>query len=383
MPKCGTPLALERAIGAERPFVLPARAAGVHDGQPSPSTTRPFLLIRSGASGSGGLAKSAHDRRDATSLSTYAESGAGGHIAHSDERHAVATDPRRPTRRAEEAALDHRSVRPSRPRSQRPSQGLVAAGEGWFVLNAREARWRHRERRGHRLPFEGQADFPQVGITFSCSGRASRSGCTTGRRAGGVPRDSGEASSSSRVRSARCAVGSCIAPRETKHMIVGAEERVLVLAVGARKRQDDDGWGAYTVDEVALRHGAGVEEETTDQKRRTRGFRSPSRPPTGRARCPADGRWAEQRRGPQPRAGDRGRGGHEDRRHRPPVGDRRRFDEEAGFALLPPAAARAGRPVGHVLLRRLVHLRRREQLHAREPRAAGGGDREDGRPRRP
>jgi hypothetical protein len=25
-----------------------------------------------------------------------------------------------------------------------------------------------------------------------------------------------------------------------------------------------DGWGAYTVDEAALRHGAGVEEETDD-----------------------------------------------------------------------------------------------------------------------
>jgi hypothetical protein len=26
----------------------------------------------------------------------------------------------------------------------------------------------------------------------------------------------------------------------------------------------DSGWGSYTVDENALRHGAGVDEETTD-----------------------------------------------------------------------------------------------------------------------
>jgi hypothetical protein len=47
-----------------------------------------------------------------------------------------------------------------------------------------------------------------------------------------------------------------------------------VFAVGSRENHtyltragDIDGradWGAYTVDEAALRHGAGVEEETTD-----------------------------------------------------------------------------------------------------------------------
>jgi hypothetical protein len=47
-------------------------------------------------------------------------------------------------------------------------------------------------------------------------------------------------------------------------MIVGAGEGpCTVLAVGAREHQTGD-WGAYTVDEVALRHGAGVEEETSD-----------------------------------------------------------------------------------------------------------------------
>ena len=44
--------------------------------------------------------------------------------------------------------------------------GLVPAGEGWFVLNAQEAHWRHREGRGKSLPFEGPTDFPQVGITL-------------------------------------------------------------------------------------------------------------------------------------------------------------------------------------------------------------------------
>ena len=49
-------------------------------------------------------------------------------------------------------------------------------------------------------------------------------------------------------------------------MIVGAGDGpCVVLAVGAREHIDEDcDGGAYIVDEVALRHGAGVEQETSD-----------------------------------------------------------------------------------------------------------------------
>jgi uncharacterized cupin superfamily protein len=54
-------------------------------------------------------------------------------------------------------------------------------------------------------------------------------------------------------------------PVGTKHIIVGAGDRPsVVLAIGAREHQDGAGWGGYTVDEAALRHGAGADEETTD-----------------------------------------------------------------------------------------------------------------------
>ena len=54
-------------------------------------------------------------------------------------------------------------------------------------------------------------------------------------------------------------------PPDTKHTIVGAGDGpCVVLAVGARTHQNGPGWGGYTVDEVASRHGAGVEQETTD-----------------------------------------------------------------------------------------------------------------------
>ena len=65
-------------------------------------------------------------------------------------------------------------------------------------------------------------------------------------------------------------------PPGTKHVIVGAGEGpCIVFAVGALEHhttgarmdgtlQGRPDWGAYTVDEAALRHGAGVEEETAD-----------------------------------------------------------------------------------------------------------------------
>jgi uncharacterized cupin superfamily protein len=54
-------------------------------------------------------------------------------------------------------------------------------------------------------------------------------------------------------------------PPGTNHVIVGAGDGPSVLvAVGVRGAEED--WGAYTVDEAAYRHGAGVEEETTDSR---------------------------------------------------------------------------------------------------------------------
>src|SRR5207342_3661853 len=44
--------------------------------------------------------------------------------------------------------------------------GVVPGGEGWFVLNAREAHWRDRPGRGYSLPFEGPTHFPQIGVTL-------------------------------------------------------------------------------------------------------------------------------------------------------------------------------------------------------------------------
>lgn len=145
--------------------------------------------------------------------------------------------------------------------------GLVPSGPGWFVLNAAEARWRRREGRGHSLPFEGEADFPQVGINLFVLGPGEPIGMyhweadqedflvLSGEA---LLLIEGEERPLRRWDFVHCPAG-------VEHMIVGAGNGpCAVLAVGARQHQGDEGWGGYTVDEVALRHGAGVEQETTD-----------------------------------------------------------------------------------------------------------------------
>src|SRR6266498_677635 len=159
--------------------------------------------------------------------------------------------------------------------------GLVAAGEGWFVLNACEARWRHREGRGKSLVFEGATDFPQVGINLFVLGPGEPMAMYHWEA---DQEDflvlAGEALLI--VEGAERPLGKwdfVHCPAGTKHVIVGAGDLpCIVLAVGARDRSTGPDWGGYTVDEAAHRHGAGVEQETTDPMQAY--ARVPKREPT-------------------------------------------------------------------------------------------------------
>jgi uncharacterized cupin superfamily protein len=157
--------------------------------------------------------------------------------------------------------------------------GLVPSGPGWFVLNATEARWRERPQRGYSLPFEGMADFPQVGVILFVLGAGEPIGMyhweadqedflvLSGE---GLLLVEGQERPLRQWDFVHC-------PPDTKHMIVGAgEEPCVVLALGARQHQDGPGWGGYTVDAVALRHGAGVESETNDPDEAYARFVEPS-----------------------------------------------------------------------------------------------------------
>ena len=146
--------------------------------------------------------------------------------------------------------------------------GLAAAGEGWFVLNARAARWRHREGKA-TLPFDGKTDFPQVGINLLVLAPGAPMAMYHWESdqedflvlsGSALLIVEGEERPLRQWDFVHCPVG-------TKHTIVGAGDApCVVLAIGAREHQGGDDWGAYAVDEAALRHGAGVEKETADEE---------------------------------------------------------------------------------------------------------------------
>jgi uncharacterized cupin superfamily protein len=145
--------------------------------------------------------------------------------------------------------------------------GLVAAGEGWFVLNAREARWYHADGRGARLMFDGETYFPQVGVSLFVLAPGEPIGMyhwETDQEDFLVL--SGEALLIVEGEERPLLQWDFVhCPAGTKHIVVGAGGApCAVLAVGAREHQRDGFSGGYTVDEAARRHGAGVERDTTE-----------------------------------------------------------------------------------------------------------------------
>ncbi|MFL5929317.1 MAG: cupin domain-containing protein [Gaiellaceae bacterium] len=145
--------------------------------------------------------------------------------------------------------------------------GLVPKGDGWFVVNARDAPWRHAQGRSRVCAFEGDVEFPQVGLNISVL-------------------DPGEFMAMYHWEADQedflVLAGEAVlivegverplrqwdfvhCPPETKHTIVGAGVGPCVmLAVGARDRSVGPDWGGYTVDETARRHGVSVEQDTKD-----------------------------------------------------------------------------------------------------------------------
>jgi uncharacterized cupin superfamily protein len=159
--------------------------------------------------------------------------------------------------------------------------GLVAAEDGWFVLNAREARWHRGEGRGARLGFEGESEFPQVGINlyvlppgepmamYHWEADQEDFLVVSGEALLIVE---GEERPLRQWDFVHC-------PAETGHTIIGAGKApCVVLAVGARENQSGPDWGGYPVDETALRHGAGVDRETNEARKAYARF--PGREPT-------------------------------------------------------------------------------------------------------
>ena len=153
--------------------------------------------------------------------------------------------------------------------------GLVAAGDGWFVVNAREARWFHREGRGELLPLTGNFEtddeaewhrvlsFPQFGVNLFVlepgepmalyHGEDAQEGFLVLRGECALVVE-GEKRPLQQWDFVHC-------PPWTEHTIVGAGGGpCVVLAVGARGSEGI----RFPANETAAKHGASSDRDTTD-----------------------------------------------------------------------------------------------------------------------
>jgi uncharacterized cupin superfamily protein len=156
---------------------------------------------------------------------------------------------------------------PHEAKLEQTEAGVVPTGDGWFVLNARDALWRAGDGRPALCRFEHEPEFPQVGINLNVLAPGEPMAMYHWEAdqedflvLAGQPLliVEGEERTLKPWDLVHC-------PGGTKHVIVGAGSGPsVVLAIGARIDSTGPGWGGYSVDDAAIRQGAGVEEETSD-----------------------------------------------------------------------------------------------------------------------
>jgi uncharacterized cupin superfamily protein len=147
--------------------------------------------------------------------------------------------------------------------------GLAPAGDGWFVVNVRDAQWLssedgEKQATGSECPFEsGKAEFPQLGIRLHLLPPGESNGLYHGE---------------SQQEDFLVLSGECTllvegeertlrqwdffhSPAWTEHIFVGAgAEPCVLLCTGSRTGE----WKVnYPVSEFAARHGASAKEETS------------------------------------------------------------------------------------------------------------------------
>ena len=143
--------------------------------------------------------------------------------------------------------------------------GLVPESEGWFVLNARDARWWRHDAFGSATTFENEeeAPFKELGINIQVLAPGQPNCMYHGENA---------------QEDFLVLFGECLllvegeerplkqwdfvhCPPWTQHVFVGAGDGPCgILMVGRRPEQEEL---LYPVADVARKHDAGVEQETT------------------------------------------------------------------------------------------------------------------------
>jgi uncharacterized cupin superfamily protein len=157
--------------------------------------------------------------------------------------------------------------------------GLVPDGDGWFVLNARDTRWRDYGPLGVACDFEGKRPFREFGINLNVLAPGQPlAAYHRERHQEGFLLLAGECAlivEGEELRLRPWDYFHC--PGGTQHVLIGAGTApALVLAVGARGGRKGI---VYTVDPAARAHGAGVEKETTRSAAAYARFPRPQRTP--------------------------------------------------------------------------------------------------------
>jgi uncharacterized cupin superfamily protein len=146
---------------------------------------------------------------------------------------------------------------------KRTDAGLIPQGEGWFVLNARDATWVRSEERGRDTDFEGGQEWTQLGFRIQV--------LLPGQRNGMYHRERGQ-------EDFLVVSGECVlviegeernlkawdfvhCPPWTHHTFVGAGDGPCVIVMtGSRVGGFEV---VYPVNDVAAKYGASVGEETS------------------------------------------------------------------------------------------------------------------------
>ena len=160
-------------------------------------------------------------------------------------------------------------------RLEAAESGLVPVTDGWFVLNVRDAAWLSNDAFGRRAVFEGSGPalrgrpdleshtFDQIGINLAFLSPGKPSGLY---HADARQEDflvlSGECIAIVEEEERRLRAWDFLhCPPGTGHAFVGiGVEPCVILMVGARTSERKV---VYPRSEAALRHGAGVDEETS------------------------------------------------------------------------------------------------------------------------
>ena len=174
-------------------------------------------------------------------------------------------------------------------RLEKSDDGLVPRGEGWFVVNAREASWRHYETFGSACVFEGDVRFPEIGVNIQLLSPGEPNSMYHGENA----------QEDFLVLSGECLLlvegeerplrqwDFVHCPAWTEHVFIGAGDGpCAIVMIGARPAHEEL---LYPVVEIALKHDAGVTKETRSAQEAYASFPRPTEGPYRNGTLPSLG----------------------------------------------------------------------------------------------